>query len=323
MTTAQLAQLILKTIRTEKTQDQVNEYFGFNFNQCYRWESGKTKVSWNDFVKLLTFLNVDLSPLKEKCLRVNESIHDGTELFNFLTKDFTSDFVQKKISLSNAQYMNLRSGRTSVLLEHILDIVKNLIFLQASFIAYLYHDREAPKEIENLLTEDLDIQNFTTSYPQALLLPALFSIKSYTDLEEHSDEVILETLKIKKEEVDFLLDKAVRFLFLEIENGKYIPTRSVQRLPFTKAQDSIHHFVFDYLNTQKNQDLKFFNPKDNIVKMTIANLTTSQKTAIEELSLSHWNKVKEILYSQDKKDIDNGDANHVFISTLTLHQITN
>ncbi|EQC46536.1 helix-turn-helix transcriptional regulator [Bacteriovorax sp. Seq25_V] len=322
MTTSEIAKLILKTLRADVTQGQINEYFGYTFNQAYRWESGKTKISWEDFYKLISLLKVDTSTLNNKYLKVKGDISNGTFLFNELTKNFSNEFIQGSLNLSAAQLLNLRSGRTVVLLEHVLDIVQNLLFLLSNFVLDILDGKKIPEEFKELSSSEIDIQNFTEQYPQSLLLPPLVCTKAYKDLEVHNDELMMKALRVSREEINFLLTKALQFSLLDIEGNKYITKKSVQRHPSNDEQNSIHHYVFDYINEHKNIDNCFFDSNQNIVKMTIANLTTSQKNDLEELTKLHWNKVKEILYSPKQEEIENGDENHVYISTITLHQIS-
>jgi hypothetical protein len=47
---------ILVALRKGLSQGQVNQRFGYSFNQVYRWEAGITQMSWADFVKFCEVL---------------------------------------------------------------------------------------------------------------------------------------------------------------------------------------------------------------------------------------------------------------------------
>jgi hypothetical protein len=51
---------ILRSVRGERSQSQVSGRMGFKFNIVHRWESGKVKVAWADFVKYCHACKVDL-----------------------------------------------------------------------------------------------------------------------------------------------------------------------------------------------------------------------------------------------------------------------
>lgn len=85
---------LLRSIRQKKTQAAISQKLGFEFNQVYRWESGRTQVDWVDFVE---FCLVCKAPLQE-ALETGFSYFGDPRDFASLTQHFVGKQTQASLA---------------------------------------------------------------------------------------------------------------------------------------------------------------------------------------------------------------------------------
>ncbi|MBK7960502.1 MAG: helix-turn-helix transcriptional regulator [Bdellovibrionales bacterium] len=59
----QLIARLLKQIRGAKTQLDMSQDLGYNYNQYGKWESSQRKIRWREFSKLCKVSNIQLEKL--------------------------------------------------------------------------------------------------------------------------------------------------------------------------------------------------------------------------------------------------------------------
>jgi transcriptional regulator with XRE-family HTH domain len=120
---------LLKLMRGENTQQELNQQFGFNFNQIYRWESNVTKISWQEFVKLCQYckkdLNRALTHISKNVLAANPL--DLAKFFEGLMGNMTLIEFSEKINVPRKSLSKWIKGESEPPLEDMFAIFHHSI----------------------------------------------------------------------------------------------------------------------------------------------------------------------------------------------------
>lgn len=125
----ELVSELLKLIRGENTQQEVNKHLGYNFNQMYRWESNVTKISWHEFVNLCNFcqcnIKLALKHISKNVLSQNPL--DLERFFEGLIGNMTILDFSKKIKIPRKSLNKWIKGESEPPLEDMLGIFHHQI----------------------------------------------------------------------------------------------------------------------------------------------------------------------------------------------------
>src|SRR5210317_1938034 len=92
-----IASEIIRSLRGDLSQEQLNRKLGFKTNQVYRWEKGHAKVDWEDFILLSQKLKLDLDLLLRSYFRFNGSARDIKVLFEHLFAGQSIARISKRV----------------------------------------------------------------------------------------------------------------------------------------------------------------------------------------------------------------------------------
>lgn len=101
---------LLKGLRGKRTQGAVSRRLGYEFNQVYRWESGKKRIKWNEFVNLSSACRRDLAKALAKSILYFGDIRRADLILMHLIGNKQASQVIKTLGLSRFSFQNWKSG---------------------------------------------------------------------------------------------------------------------------------------------------------------------------------------------------------------------
>ncbi len=141
---------MIKSSRKQKGLSQLNlsEKLGYTSNNIYKMETGKNKISWVDFISILSALELEPEKKFEKYFRGNFDLMDLNIIFEKLFHKISIEKLAQQVSLSKKRFLRL-SQNPSSLDAHLVFFLFGLHFPRfIEFIAEL-SSPNIPPEIEN------------------------------------------------------------------------------------------------------------------------------------------------------------------------------
>lgn len=210
---------LLKCIRGQKSQTQINRKLGFGFNQIYRWESGLVRISWGDFVKLCDACKVDLKNALQKTVKFSDEKIDGTSLVKALIGSDKITKIAKEVKISRFILSDWIKGHSEPPLEGILKLLAHQDLLMY-FIESLIDIKDS--ELFNKIASDKKSGlNFFYENPPASAVLMCLELKSYQNLSKHSSQFISQKAQMVEADVDKYLQQMLQLNLINLENGKY------------------------------------------------------------------------------------------------------
>ncbi|TNF00954.1 MAG: XRE family transcriptional regulator [Deltaproteobacteria bacterium] len=215
---------IVRELRGDLSQEQLNRKLGFKSNQVYRWEKGHAKVDWDDFILLSKKLKLDLNLLLRSYFRFNGSAEDIPSLFDHLFAGQSLSRISKRVGISEGKLRRLSNGQTSITLDDFLKVIFGLDRMES--LAFV-HELAGNKTLASLKEEKKLMDNIVKSYfkhPELGLLLVCLNLPGYKKLSFHQDSWLAEVSGIELKKVNTLLKLCLELKLVEKLEGKYILT---------------------------------------------------------------------------------------------------
>lgn len=148
---------MIKALRGDSSQQQVNSYLEKDFNLIAKLESGKRNIDWQTFCKICTFKKSPLSKALEFSLFYSGDCFNETKLFNFLCSHKEVKELAFDLSLSESKIRRKLNGDTIYLTE-ILELIHKYFALRLQRfideldieIEHIKHDIDTVSAIDKL-----------------------------------------------------------------------------------------------------------------------------------------------------------------------------
>ncbi len=135
---------LLKAVRGRMSQTQLSQRLGFPFNQVYRWESGSTRISWREFVRLAELRKTDVGrPLRSRQGYAG-SVEDSAALVAHLIGNLPIRAVAARTGFSPYVIRSWKSKRTKLPLSAILVLLHETTHTLPEFVSALVPSEAVP-----------------------------------------------------------------------------------------------------------------------------------------------------------------------------------
>jgi len=98
----QLAVEIMRDLRGSKSQQQINNFFGFDYNKVAKWENNELSISWLDFLKYTSLAKKDVQQYFRENLIYCGNLENIAEIISHLTNNLPLEQVAASIGCSKA-----------------------------------------------------------------------------------------------------------------------------------------------------------------------------------------------------------------------------
>ncbi|MCB0392449.1 MAG: DUF4423 domain-containing protein [Bdellovibrionales bacterium] len=217
-----LSQEILTELRGGLSQRELSQLLGFSFNQVGKWESGATKIKWNDFLLICEKLNVPLTnyfsyyfnrPIETIDLNnISSSI-----LASFSTVDLNNKDVLKILKKWAAHKSQI----------YLIDFLKILDSYPSSLFAWLmlFVDCSKIDSIKQQYNHFNNCMDAVADNPLLIYVNAALKVNEYQMLKEHDELILAKHACIQvshlKKSLNILLDLGI----IHYDGKKYHPCK--------------------------------------------------------------------------------------------------
>lgn len=208
MNWVELAQLLVKTARGDKSQEWVNRKFGCNFNQVYRWEAGLKVIKWGDFVKLCAVCKLDLGGALRQQLSF-EKEPESLSLLKHLSGSTKLGKFAEQLGVSRHIAKRWLSGESDPPLAAVLQLIHVFSNNLTAFLSHLIDINSIP-ELKHLSDKDNLARDLHWRSPMVAAAIRCFDLKQYLDAPRHIDGFLAATLGVSANDETLLIENLER-----------------------------------------------------------------------------------------------------------------
>ncbi len=233
----QLRKQLLRAIRGTKTQKEINDLLGYNFNQCAKWESGEKRILWTEFVSLLNILGLDVRPVFRAPIRYFGDLEDYPKLISYLSGAKKPAQIARDLEISRDKVGRWLNAKQIPTLEEMLQVILKYYSTMLVIIIETIVDLKDVPVIYGLYREAYLFKDFLIKNPWSFPLTIAMETREYQQLKEHQNGFLAEMIGINMEMEVSLISKLQEFGIVEKQNGKF------------KVLKPIINFTMKYKNT--------------------------------------------------------------------------
>jgi transcriptional regulator with XRE-family HTH domain len=247
---------VLKALRSGRKQPLINELLGFKVNQVYRWESGRTQMSWAQFVEFCEICDSPLESSLQKCFSFFGKPLDTANLVQHFVGSQKQTVFAKEIQTTRYTLSRWLRGLQTPNLDQMFRMmyVGSIDFFR--FLEELTRNAKLPSIQEDLKKE----RDHLALYDQ---FPWLSILLSALDLATYSKNPTIGFLSEKTKLPALQIQEALQALYeqgLLHWNGRHWETR-VQRLAMRGSMDMRQKLArYSFSRTLDGVDAAFGNP---------------------------------------------------------------
>ena len=176
---------LLQALRGRRSQEQVSQRLGYGFNQVYRWESGKTRMGWSQFVE---YCRVCHRPLAKALQFVGVEAVESRELVRGLVSTASRPSrLAAVVGVSRFTWSRWSTGRGEPTLDHVLRLIHVYFGLLPEFAARLLGEEKQLPVIQDELDRRARERRTLYATPEAGTVLAALELASYAKLRSHQD----------------------------------------------------------------------------------------------------------------------------------------
>ena len=118
-----LTQELIKGLRGKKSQNYYNKRLKQKTNQIHRWETGKSKITWVEFMRLLQLFKIDFRLLLNRFFRFQGDVESISLFLTHLFGNKKISELSKTVQLSEFKIRRILNGSSPAYLADILKII--------------------------------------------------------------------------------------------------------------------------------------------------------------------------------------------------------
>lgn len=220
-----LKSFVLRSMRGKRSQAQISRQLGYSFNQVYRWESGRTGVSWCEFLDFAEVCRVDVRAKLNDCFRFDRDSRNTTDLVNFLLGNARASVLAKQLQVSKFKLEKWRSGALVPRLEDVLMMVEYSSGLAVTLVEHFAGKTMPAKYLQSGQTSGA--KGLIATYPMCAMIDLLFLDQEYQKLPRHVDGYVARKVGITIAQEKKILQAMEAQGLLQWQNEKYVfPTEN-------------------------------------------------------------------------------------------------
>ncbi len=211
---------LLKTIRGDKTQQQVNKKLGFDFNQVSRWETQQKRILWPEFVRYCELSNINITQSLKRVFTYHDKPEDYKTLVRHLSADKKMSVMSNKTKISRyiiRRWMNNTYPPTLEEMFQVMEVYQSTLINFIDDLVGVEHVKAFSRKQKAYVAE----KNFIYKYPYFAAVALCLELKQYKRLKAHQKGFIAKRIGISQEEEEEVFKNAVKLGLLEFRKKKY------------------------------------------------------------------------------------------------------
>ena len=215
-----VAQEIVKAVRGKRSQAFVNKRLGLSFNQVAKWETGRKRILWTDFIAICQICHCDLTKPLSEVLKFNGDISDFGSLVHRLVGNARMSEVSMHCGSSRFTIGRWYGGKICPDLCAILSLIDSFQSLLSEFVAALVPIEKVPCLLQEYRRREKQ-KRLIYTYPEIGGVLRALELKKYIAMPKHETGFIAAQLGLSKKREKFLLRKMEDVGLIEYEEKKY------------------------------------------------------------------------------------------------------
>lgn len=216
-----LAQQLIRSIRSDKSQEWVNQRLGSSSNIVHRWEKGHSKASWEDFLKFCEVFRIDMKFIFLSYLRFQGGPDEVGELLNFLFSNKSLTDVSKSSGFAASKLRRLKNEETNLTLNDFLQIIFGFDDMESMALVYDLAANNSIPLLDESNKKRIEITKHYFSNPNIGLVLICLDLNAYKKLSFHQDGFIARASGLTLKEVNEILSLCEENELIEMKDGLY------------------------------------------------------------------------------------------------------
>lgn len=215
---------LLRSIRGPRSQQEMSQIMGYDYNQWHKWESGQKLIKWMDFVKICNQFQLPLATVIHNVLGVTSlDIYDGGSVFEDVWRKFgnlSSTEMQEFLGISKAQLRRIVFGEQDFVLQILFKILGDF----GSSLPYLVETLGGKNIDTHLANETSFIKKqveIEGNHPWFCALEALLLHREYKSMKVHDNSFFAAKLGVNVAAVKKAFSTLEKNGSVEMVNQKY------------------------------------------------------------------------------------------------------
>lgn len=136
---------LLIAIRGKRSQTYISQKLGYDYNQVYRWESGRIDIAWTEFIKLCKVSRRDISGVLKRVFNFQDNPADYSRFLNHLIGNLKQKEIGTVIDCTPYRLRKWLRGQTSPTVVDFFNFVSSIQTSIGGFCFGHRSDRECTK----------------------------------------------------------------------------------------------------------------------------------------------------------------------------------
>lgn len=215
-----LQKQVLLALRGDRSQEQINRRLKSNSNQMARWESGRSQITWIEFVELCRIVKAPLQETMKKIVFFEGELKDQKALIQFLSGFSSQKKIAANLGISTSQTSRLLSGKSPLELKAFFRLVDSSSHNLPTVLASL----TAPNIPELILEEQSRIaKEKKLHYEKPWVAALLLFLRTNAYKAEGTSKFLAKKLGISEHEIDQIISELESLNVIEKRGGRYHP----------------------------------------------------------------------------------------------------
>lgn len=274
MDTKKVQAELIKAIRGQRTQGQVSQRLGSKFNIVYKWESGRTKISWPDFVRLCKVCKVDLKSALSKSVRFHHPLDRADLLVKALGSPTDISESARVLKVSRFTYSDWLSGKRVPTLEQILKMLTSIRGL-VGFLEHLVPIEQIPSLSVESKFQKRSLQALEEE-PFIFVAQLAMELDAYQKMKTHQEGYLAKKLGISLARERELIEKLLQLNRIAWRNHKYevLDSGSVSTISqWDRHKKGVHYWARFGLDVLAQMDAPIEGQKFNFLLFSVSSST--------------------------------------------------
>lgn len=217
-----LQKQVLLALRGDRSQEQINRRLKSNSNQMARWESGRSQITWTEFIELCRIVKAPLQETMKKTVYFEGDLKDQKALIQFLSGFANQKKIATNLGISTSQTSRLLSGKSPLELKMFFKLVDTSSHNLATILAAVTEPNipELILEEQGRIAKEKKL-HFEKPWIAAFLL---FLRTNIYKTEGDTNKFLAKKLGIAEHEIEQVISELESLNVIEKKNGRFHPT---------------------------------------------------------------------------------------------------
>lgn len=314
---------LLKALRGKKSRTQMNQDLALSHNLFHRWESGKHKMPWQDFLHMAKLCHVPLTQSFSFVWYKGDPANTADLVKTLLAERKISE-ISAEMKISSSSLERWLKGKTQPSLPDLFKLIHVCTDRFVDFISLMVpaNQLRSLTNLHELLSFERDLQR---QMPWVALIPRCVELENYEKLPKHKEGFLAKIIGITAEEERKAVAALVKVGVLSWKKdklfvtSKYLNTDDPQR-PWAVME--IFKYWLDRHAHQFGLESEYIQKqgvRSGSLQGTYRIFTANEKTLKEVKNLIY--EFNQRLLSVMSSDINRNNHEHVLSFVLSMHDI--